>query len=163
MLEEHVHIGDQFAIGEPRQSKALGSAGIPAGSVSDKTSSPASPHAGRSYAKGTAQIIVTQPRLPCYKLGIRFEADDMVKKFLASRRIGFYVAVTQEGQVAAGDEITVISRDPRGVSMSDFLRLYLAKQWNPADISQIHTLFELPSLPNDWKSYFDHRLQEMTA
>src|ERR1700721_2019650 len=53
-------------------------------------------HIGDRFAINDAEVIVTQPRLPCYKLGVRFQADDMVKKFLASRRIGFYVAVTRE-------------------------------------------------------------------
>ena len=60
---------------------------------------------GDRFLIGSAQVVVTQPRLPCYKLGVRFESDDMVKPFLASGRSGFYLAVTQEGEVAAGDEI----------------------------------------------------------
>src|SRR5438045_1757784 len=48
---------------------------------------------GDRYRIGTAEVVVTQPRLPCYKLGVRFEDDQMVKRFLASRRTGFYVAV----------------------------------------------------------------------
>src|SRR5215510_5494478 len=62
---------------------------------------------GDRFSVGSAEAVVTQPRLPCYKLGIRFQADDMVKRFLASRRTGFYLAVAREGEVGAGDEITV--------------------------------------------------------
>jgi MOSC domain-containing protein YiiM len=116
-------------------------------------------HIGDRFAMGTAEFTVTQPRLPCYKLGIRFESDDMVKKFLASRRLGFYFAVTKEGQVAAGDEIQLLFRDSEAVSVAAFVELYVAKNWTPADITKIRRLFELPSLPNDWKSHFDHRLQ----
>jgi len=134
LFESDVHIGDQFAIGLPREA--------------------------RTDAKGTAQVIVTQPRLPCYKLGVRFEADDMVKKFLASRRTGFYVAVTREGQVAMGDEIKLVSPNPNAISIAAFVELYVTKTWNPADITQIRRLFELPSLPNDWKHYFHARLQD---
>jgi MOSC domain-containing protein YiiM len=50
-------------------------------------------HLGDQLAVGSAETVVTQPRLPCYKLGIRFQSDDMVKRFLASRRTGFYLAV----------------------------------------------------------------------
>jgi MOSC domain-containing protein YiiM len=133
LLETEVHIGDRFAVGK------TGRAGI---------------------SDGSAEFTVTQPRLPCYKLGVRFEADDMVKKFLASRRIGFYFAVTKEGQVAAGDEIKLLSRDPNAISIAAFVELFVTKSWKPADINQIRRLFDLPSLPNDWKSYFDHRLQD---
>jgi MOSC domain-containing protein YiiM len=117
-------------------------------------------HIGDQFAVGTTQVIVTQPRLPCYKLGARFDSDDMVKKFLASRRTGFYFAVTKEGQVAAGDEIKLLFRDPKAISISEFVELYVAKNWTPANITAIRRLFDLPSLPNDWKSYFDHRLQD---
>jgi MOSC domain-containing protein YiiM len=116
-------------------------------------------HLGDRFAINDAEVIVTQPRLPCYKLGIRFQADDMVKKFLASRRTGFYVAVTREGEVAAGDEIVAAARNTSGVSIAEFLRLFLAKQFTPADAAAIHQLFELPSVPDDWKSYFHDRLQ----
>src|SRR4026208_1373545 len=47
-------------------------------------------HLGDRFAVGSAQIVVTQPRLPCYKLGVRFQSDEMVKRFLASGRTGFY-------------------------------------------------------------------------
>src|SRR3954453_5885925 len=59
-------------------------------------------HLGDRFAVGSAVVVVTQPRMPCYKLGIRFESDQMVKRFLASGRSGFYVAVVQEGEVGAG-------------------------------------------------------------
>src|SRR5262249_21160544 len=48
-------------------------------------------HLGDRFSIGSAEVVVTQPRLPCYKLGVRFEADDMVKRFLASARTGFYL------------------------------------------------------------------------
>ncbi len=67
-------------------------------------------HIGDRFSIGSAEVIVTQPRLPCYKLGVRFQADDMVKRFLASGRTGFYFAVTREGEVGAGDDIKVIAR-----------------------------------------------------
>ena len=66
---------------------------------------------GDRFSLGSAEVVVTQPRLPCYKLGIRFGSDDMVKRFLASRRTGFYLAVTREGEVGAGTR----SRKSRGM------------------------------------------------
>jgi MOSC domain-containing protein YiiM len=120
-------------------------------------------HIGDQFAIGTAEVIVTQPRLPCYKLGIRFKADDMVRKFLVSRRIGFYVAITQEGQVEAGDEIKLLSRARNSICIAAFLELYMTKNWTAADRTQIRHLFALPSLPNHWKSYFDYRLQETNS
>jgi MOSC domain-containing protein YiiM len=120
-------------------------------------------HLGDRFTINDAEVVVTQPRLPCYKLGIRFQADDMVKKFLASRRIGFYVAVTREGEVAAFDEIIPVTRNANGVSISDFLRLFLAKEYTKADATTIHQLFDLPVVPEDWKLYFRDRLQTTGA
>jgi hypothetical protein len=72
---------------------------------------------------------VTQPRLPCYKLGIKFESDDMVRRFLASRHIGFYVAVTRECEVAASDEIIPLGSDSRSISDPKLSDCTLPKNW----------------------------------
>lgn len=68
---------------------------------------------------GSAEFVVTQPRMPCYKLAIRFHRPDMVKRFMRSGRTGFYLAVTQEGQVGAGDTITFIERSPERISVAE--------------------------------------------
>src|SRR4051794_18385791 len=72
-------------------------------------------HLGDRLAIGSAEVVVTQPRLPCFKLGVRFGFEDMVKRFSASGRSGFYVAVSRPGDVGAGDEIAVVARDPNAV------------------------------------------------
>ena len=82
---------------------------------------------GDRFSIGSAEVVVTQPRLPCYKLGVRFASDDMVKRFLASARTGFYLTVTREGVVAAQDEIVFIDREPHSVPVAEITRLYLAK------------------------------------
>jgi len=79
---------------------------------------------GDRFSVGSAEVVVIQPRLPCYKLGVRFQSDDMIKRFFASRWTGFYLAVAREGEVGAGDEMTVIARDPNGVPVSEITRLY---------------------------------------
>src|SRR5438552_1006364 len=92
-------------------------------------------HLGDRFSIGTAEVVVTQPRLPCYKLGVRFQSDEIVKKFLASGRTGFYVAVTREGEVGAGDEIKSIAREPNAVPVSAITRLYVAKRYGEAEIN----------------------------
>jgi len=72
-------------------------------------------HLGDQLSVGSAEVVVTQPRLPCYKLAVRFQSDEMVKRFFASRRTGFYLAVAREGEVGSGDEIKAIAQDPNGV------------------------------------------------
>ncbi len=114
-------------------------------------------HLGDRFAINDAEVIVTQPRLPCYKLGVRFQSDEMVKKFLASRRIGFYVAVTRVGNVAAGDEIIPVVQNASNISIADFMRFFLAKSLNDADRASLQELYALPSVPDDWKHYFHER------
>jgi MOSC domain-containing protein YiiM len=69
-------------------------------------------HVGDHLRLGSAEGVVTQPRLPCYKLGIRFGRDDIVERFMASGPSGFYLAVTRESDVGAGDpvEVPMLSR-----------------------------------------------------
>jgi MOSC domain-containing protein YiiM len=87
-------------------------------------------HIGDRFAVGSAEVVVTQPRLPCYKLGIRFESDEMVKRFLASRRMGFYLAVIREGEVGAGDRIVLTGREPISVPVPWITRLYVTKNYS---------------------------------
>jgi MOSC domain-containing protein YiiM len=115
-------------------------------------------HLGDRFSVGNAEVTVTQPRLPCYKLGIRFGADDMVKRFLASARTGFYVAVTQEGEVGAGDEIRLLSRDANAVPVTEITRLYVAKRFAPENLDSLQRAMKVEALPESWKAYFRERV-----
>jgi MOSC domain-containing protein YiiM len=116
-------------------------------------------HLGDRFAVGSTEVVVTQPRLPCYKLGVRFQSDDMVKRFLASGRTGFYVAVSREGEVGAGDDITVLSRDPNSVTVSEITQLYVAKAYRPDEVASVRRALRVDALPESWKDYFRERLQ----
>ena len=89
----------------------------------------------------------------------RFQADDMVKRFLASGRSGFYLAVTREGDVGVGDEFQLLARDPNAVPVSEITRLYIAKQYSDHDASSIQRALKVAALPDSWKDYFRDRLQ----
>jgi MOSC domain-containing protein YiiM len=115
-------------------------------------------HLGDQFSVGSAEVIVTQPRMPCYKLGVRFQADDMVKKFLVSRRTGFYLAVTRDGEVAAGDEIKPIAQDENAVSVSAITHLYIAKRYAEEDLAMLQKSLKVTALPESWKQYFRERL-----
>jgi MOSC domain-containing protein YiiM len=104
---------------------------------------------GDRYEVGSAELVVTQPRMPCYKLGIRFGRADMVKRFLQSGRSGFYFAVAKEGDVGAGDAIRLVARDER--------RLAVAEQ------ALLERASEHPGLPAGWRDYFRQRLWEPDA
>jgi len=118
-------------------------------------------HLGDRYSVGSAEVVVTQPRLPCYKLGIRFEADDMVKRFFVSGRMGFYLAVTKEGEVGVGDEMRVISLEPNGVPVSEITRLYAEKRYSEADVSSVQRALQVEALPESCKEYFRQRLEQI--
>ena len=118
-------------------------------------------HIGDRFSVGSAEVVVTQPRLPCYKLGIRFGSDDMVKRFLASGRTGFYFAVNREGDVGAEDEITQIGRDPDSVSISEITRLYIAKDYDDEDVRQLHRALKVNALPHSWKDYLREKLNRL--
>ena len=117
-------------------------------------------HLGDRFSVGSAEVLVTQPRLPCYKLGVRFQSDDMVRRFLASGRTGFYLAVTREGEVAAGDEIKVISREGNAVPVSEITRLYIAKRYDDNDVKSLRRALQVAALPDSWKEYFRERLEK---
>ena len=112
---------------------------------------------GDRLSVGSAEVVVTQPRLPCYKLGIKFGDDQMPKRFLASRRTGFYLAVAREGHVAAGDEICLISRDINHVSVPVITRLYVAKHYSADDVADVERALAVPALPESWKKYLRER------
>jgi MOSC domain-containing protein YiiM len=109
---------------------------------------------------GSAEFLVTQPRMPCFKLGVRFGRDDMVKRFLRSGRSGFYLAVLREGEVARGNPVEFAGRDEHGVTVADIASLY-ARDMDNADL--LRRAVAVPALPESWKEYFRERLFEPDA
>lgn len=106
---------------------------------------------------GSAEFAVTQPRMPCFKLGIRFGRDDMVKRFLRSGRTGFYLSVLREGEVGAGDHIEFTLHDDRALSVADIAALYARDSENQATLRRAA---DTPALPESWREYFRKRLWE---
>jgi MOSC domain-containing protein YiiM len=109
---------------------------------------------GDRFAIGSVTLMVTQPRLPCYKLGIRFGRPDMVKRFLASRRTGFYFRVLQEGEVGAGDTLELVSRDDQNITVADITELYTREKNNP---ELLYRAAQLEALPESWRDYFQEQ------
>jgi MOSC domain-containing protein YiiM len=100
---------------------------------------------GDQFRIGEAVIKVAQPRIPCYKLGIRFGRDDIVKRFFASRRSGIYFSVVEEGLVHLGDELELIHRDENGISIADVNRAYTNSRDNADLLRRIISAEILPS------------------
>jgi MOSC domain-containing protein YiiM len=110
---------------------------------------------GDRFRVGTAELIVTQPRLPCFKLGIRMGRDAFVTEFLQRGLLGFYLAVAREGAVEAGDPIVALSRDPRGFMVTEIARLYARDRH---DVEGLERAAKLDVLPESWRQYFRRRL-----
>ena len=106
---------------------------------------------------GSAVLQITQPRMPCYKLELRFNRDDMIKRFLVSGRSGFYFSVIEQGDVAAGSKVEILDRDPDGVTVSDIVRLYLGQTRDP-ELLQRAT--NVASLPQNWRTQLLLRAQK---
>ena len=110
---------------------------------------------GDRFRIGEAEVSVTQPRMPCHKLGIKFGRMDILKKFLASGRTGFYFSVEREGEVGAGDEFELIARDTHNVTVADITRLY-ARDRN--DFETMRRAVAVEALPESWRQHFRQKL-----
>jgi MOSC domain-containing protein YiiM len=115
-------------------------------------------HVGDRFRAGTAELMVTQPRMPCYKLGIRFGRADIVKRFLLSERTGFYFSVLKEGEVGAGDELELLERNASGVRVVDITRLYSSERDN---VDLMRRAIATEALPDSWREYFLKRVENL--
>jgi MOSC domain-containing protein YiiM len=113
-------------------------------------------HIGDRFRVGTAEMMVTEPRMPCYKLGLKFGRSDIIKRFLQSRRSGFYFAVLQEGEVKAGDSIELLSENQQGVTIADIVRLYAFDKGN---LDLLQRAVAVEELPLSWREYFQKQLE----
>jgi MOSC domain-containing protein YiiM len=86
---------------------------------------------GDQYRVGTAILQVSQPRMPCFKLAIRFGRADMVKLFWQSGLSGIYFSIVEEGDLSAGDSIQHLSRIQNAISVADIVRLHRGEERHP--------------------------------
>jgi len=114
---------------------------------------------GDRFRVGEAELMVTEPRMPCYKLGIKFGRADILKKFLTSRRTGFYLAVLKEGRVKAGDSMELLSKDANNVAIAEITRLYAFEK---NDVEMLRRVVKLEALSDSWRDYFQHHLEKLT-
>ena len=113
---------------------------------------------GDQFKVGTANLIATQPRMPCYKLGVKFGSMDMIKRFLASGLTGVYFKVMKEGELEQGDEIKLIKKDENSVTIKDIVRIYTIDK---DDIQTIERAIKIKDLPNGWRYHFIKQLEQV--
>jgi MOSC domain-containing protein YiiM len=113
---------------------------------------------GDRFRIGSAEVMVTQPRMPCLKLGIKFGRPDILKRFLRSGRSGFYLSIVREGEVGAGDEIVRANRASHDMSVTDIVRLYTGEL---DDVPKLRCASQIEALPQSWRENFREKLERM--
>ena len=113
---------------------------------------------GDRFRIGKAVVMVTQPRVPCFKLAAKFRRDDILKRFLESGRSGFYFSVVEEGEVEAGDAIEQIHQDENGITVADINQLYLN---GGDDIALLRRAVLVEALPDGYRNYLQQELQSL--
>ncbi|MCL4694863.1 MAG: MOSC domain-containing protein, partial [Candidatus Hydrogenedentes bacterium] len=115
-------------------------------------------HIGDIFRIGTASIQVTQPRQPCFKLGIRMGRPEIVKEFLESERSGIYFRVVKKGELAAGDPIELVQSDPERVSVHFVNHLRFFDKTNREGIAKA---IRVEALSPSWREDFESMLGEV--
>lgn len=105
---------------------------------------------------GSAELIVTQPRVPCFKLGIRFGDPAMVRRFLQAGRSGYYLRIAAEGHVETGDALELLARHPARLPVAEITRLYARDRH---DVAGIRRVLEVDALPAVWRPFFEQLLR----
>jgi MOSC domain-containing protein YiiM len=113
---------------------------------------------GDRFRIGSAVAMVTQPRVPCFKLAAKFGREDIIQRFLASGRSGFYLRVVQEGEMGAGDPIEPLSRDPYMVTVAEVARLYRDRS---DDLSLLQRIVQVEALSEGWRERFQRRIDQL--
>jgi MOSC domain-containing protein YiiM len=110
---------------------------------------------------GSAELRVTQPRVPCFKLGVRFGRPEIVKRFLLSGRSGFYLAVVGEGEIAAGDRIERVPEEPRTIAVAEVARLH--REDGGTDPEPLRRAIAAAALPEEWREALRARLAALES
>lgn len=111
---------------------------------------------GDVFRIGSSEVVATQPRMPCYKLGVKFGRMDIVKQFMESKLPGIYFRVLKEGEVGPGDAIELISRDANNVTVKDLVQLVTSE----GDMATIRRAVHIKALPEAWRQEFVDYLEK---
>jgi MOSC domain-containing protein YiiM len=115
---------------------------------------------GDIFRIGSAHLQVTEPRTPCHKLAMKFDDDDLPRRFAARGNVGFYFRVLEEGEVGAGDDIQLDARDPVRLSIADVLHLWADKT---AGAEALARALGVSALSATWRRRFEVRFADAKA
>nr|BDT29036.1 MOSC domain-containing protein [Bacteriovorax sp. HI3] len=110
---------------------------------------------GSTYRLGEAEVQVTQPRFPCFKLGIKFNDHSMIKSFMNFGRPGVYFRVLKEGMIKEGDTLELLEQDQIRFSITEFVDLYFSDK---KDIERVKEILTIPSLNHEWRAQFERMI-----
>ncbi len=116
---------------------------------------------GDRFRVGSAELMVSQPRLPCFKLGIKFGREDMSQRFLDSGRTGFYFRVLREGEIGAGDLIECIGREVDSLTINRSVQLYFVEDCSEKDLQDLRIAVRLAAFSPKWHDRFLSKLNEL--
>lgn len=108
---------------------------------------------GERWRVGSAVLEVCQPRVPCYKLGLRFEDPQMLKRFAQASRPGAYLRIAEEGELGAGDAIELLDRPAHGVTIRDVADALLL------DEALLTARLAVPQLPDSLRDWIAQRAE----
>lgn len=115
---------------------------------------------GDHFQIGSAKLVTTQSRMPCYKLGIRFGTMKIIKKFLASGRPGIYFKVLEEGEVKPNDKISIIKKDNNNVTVKDIVSLYFTEN-DARSLETMMRALKVAALPEGWRYEFQQNIEHL--
>jgi MOSC domain-containing protein YiiM len=115
---------------------------------------------GDHFQIGSAKLVATQPRMPCYKLGVRFGTMEIIRMFLAGGRPGIYFKVLEEGEVQSNDKIKIIKKDKNNVTVKDIVSLYITRDYTE-NIKTMKRALKISALPEGWRYEFQQNIEKL--
>ena len=112
---------------------------------------------GDTFGIGSAVVQITQPRVPCFKLGIRMEIPDFQTRFAEACRVGFYLRVVEQGEIGAGDAIEALAHDPECMTVAAMMRLLY---FEPDNLADTRRALRITALSPGWRGSFEDRLNK---
>jgi MOSC domain-containing protein YiiM len=109
---------------------------------------------GERWAIGATVLEISEPRVPCWRLGVRMHDKLFPRRFTQALRPGAYLRILVEGDVGAGDEIEVTARPDHGLTIRDVLRIYAF------DRQEVGRLLAIPGMSESWRRWAEQHLQE---
>ena len=117
---------------------------------------------GDHFQIGSAKLVATQPRMPCYKLGVKFGTMEIIRRFLSSGRSGIYFKVLEEGEVQPGDDIKIVKKDKNNVTVKDIVSLYNSRDIKH-NIDTMERAMKVEALPEGWRYDFQQNIEQLRS